>query len=229
MKRFYKEVTIARETGGYAILLDDRPVRTPARKPLLLPTEPLADAVAEEWRAQEESVDPRAMPLTGLSNAALDRVAEDPAAFASGLARYGESDLLCYRAEGPESLVQRQDALWNPLLDWARRRFDVDFVLVCGIMHQSQPSHTLERLSAAVASRSPFRLAGLSPLVTISGSLLIALALAEGAIEVDAAWAAASLDEAWQAEQWGEDAEAKAALDARQRDFAAAHRFLILL
>lgn len=229
MKRFYKEASVAPAEGGFTILLDGRPVRTPARRALVLPTEALAQAVAAEWQGQGDNIDPRAMPLTGLANAALDRVAEDPAAFAASLARYGESDLLCYRAEGPDSLVRRQDEIWNPLLDWARRRFDVDFALVCGIMHQPQADATLERLAAAVASRGAYELAGLSPLVTISGSLLSALALAEKAIDVDTAWTAATLDEAWQAEQWGEDSEAKKALDARRADFQAAHRFLQLL
>jgi len=229
MKRFYKDVAVGPVVGGYEILLDGRPVKTPARDALRLPTHTLARAVATEWEAQGDEIDPRTMPLTGLSNAAIDRVAPDPKTFATNLARYGEGDLLCYRADGPESLVLRQDEAWNPLLDWARRRFDVDFALVCGIMHSPQPGSTVERLQAAAASRDPFELAGLSPLVTISGSLLIALALAEGAIDLDAAWAAATLDEAWQAEQWGEDAEAQAALEARRREFAAAHRFLNLL
>ncbi|WP_106639546.1 ATP12 family chaperone protein [Allosphingosinicella vermicomposti] len=229
MKRFYKDVAVRAGAEGHEIVLDGRPVRTPAREPLLLPTLALAEAVAAEWEGQGDQVDPRTMPLTGLANAAIDRVAKDRAAFAAGLARYGEGDLLCYRAEGPDSLIARQDAAWTPLLDWARRRFDVDFTLICGIMHNAQPDGTVERLSAAVDSRNPFELAGLSPLVTISGSLVIALALAEGAADLDTAWAAASLDEAWQAEQWGEDAEARAALDARRHDFEAAHRFLTLL
>ena len=229
MKRFYKQVTVEQGEGGYAVLLDGRPIRTPAREHLTLPSEALAKAVATEWDEQGEEIDPRAMPLTGLANAAIDRVSQDRAAFAEGLSRYGEGDLLCYRAEGPDSLVSRQGAIWDPLLEWGRSRFDVDFTLVRGIMHSPQPASTLERLAGAVASRNAFELAGLSPLVTISGSLIIALALAEGAVDLDAAWTAATIDEAWQAEQWGEDAEAKAALDARRRDFAAAHRFLTLL
>ncbi|HEY6916551.1 MAG TPA: ATP12 family protein [Allosphingosinicella sp.] len=229
MKRFYKDVTVEEQAGDHAVHLDGRPIRTPARAPLILPTKALARAIAGEWEAQAEEVDPRSMPLTGLANAAIDRVSQDRAAFAEGLSRYGEGDLLCYRAEGPDSLVSRQGAIWDPLLEWGRSRFDVDFTLVRGIMHSPQPASTLERLAGAVASRNAFELAGLSPLVTISGSLLIALALAEDAIDLDTAWTAATLDEAWQVEQWGEDAEAKAALDARRRDFAAAHRFLTLL
>jgi chaperone required for assembly of F1-ATPase len=226
VKRFYKEASVG---GGNRILLDGRPVQTPGRVPLALPNARLAEAVAEEWTAQGETIDPRAMRLTGLANAAIDRIAPDPAAFAKGLAAYGESDLLCYRAEGPAPLAARQAALWDPILAWARARYDVAFEIVAGVIHRPQPPETVARLAAAVAARDPFALAGLSPLVTISGSLIVALALAEGAIGLDAAWAAAALDELWQAETWGEDAEAKAALAARRADFAAAARFLSLL
>jgi chaperone required for assembly of F1-ATPase len=229
VKRFYSQAATAPGAEGVAVLLDARPVRTPARNPLAVPTQALAEAIAAEWDEQGERIDPRAMPLTGLANAAIDRAAPDPAAFAQILAAYGESDLLCYRAEGPESLVRRQAELWDPLLGWARRRFDADFEIVQGVIPRSQPALTVERLGRAVAALDPFRLAALSPLVTISGSLLIGLALADGEIGLDEAWAAATLDEAWQAEQWGEDPLAAAALDARRREFEAAWRFLTLL
>lgn len=229
MKRFYKEATIRPSDGGHEILLDGRPVRTPARDRLLLPSARLAAAVADEWEAQGESVEPRSMPLTGLANAAIDRVTSDPEAFARGLATYGESDLLHYRADQPRGLVVRQSELWDPILAWARRRFDVDFEIVSGIMHRPQPPSTVAQLARAVAARPAFELAALSPLVTVSGSLIIALALLESAISFDEAWAAASLDEAWQLEQWGADSEAEAALENRRRDFEAAYRFLQLL
>src|SRR3546814_223898 len=145
------------------------------------------------------------MPLTGLANAAIDRIAGGPASFAAGLARYGENDLLCYRAESPPDLVARQAASWDPLLDWARRRYDVHFEVTTGIIHRPQPEATIARLADAVAARAPFELAGLSPIVTVSGSLIAALALFEGAVGADSVWAAAQVDEAWQAEQWGED------------------------
>jgi len=169
------------------------------------------------------------MPLTRLANAAIDRVVPDPAAFARGLADYGESDLLCYRADGPPSLVERQERVWEPLLGWARNRFGVDFQVATGVMHRRQPPATVAQLALAVAARGPFQLAGLSPLVTIAGSLVVALALAEGAIGLAAAWEAATLDEAWQAEQWGEDMLAAEALANRRREFEAAYRFLTLL
>ena len=229
MKRFYKNAAAVPEEGGVAILLDGRPVKTPARHPLRVPTEELAEAIAEEWNAQGENIDPRAMPLTGLANAAIDRVAPDPPAFAAGLAAYGDSDLVCYRSEGPEALVNRQTGIWDPLLAWARQRYDIDFEIVCGVMHRPQPRSTVDRLAHAVAARSPFQLAALAPLVTIAGSLLIALALSEGEMGLERAWSAATLDEAWQAEQWGADPLAAQALDARRREFEAAYRFLTLL
>jgi chaperone required for assembly of F1-ATPase len=229
VRRFYKEAALRSSGSGYEIVLDGKPVKTPAKNALLLPAEPLARAIVEEWNSQGEKIAPRSMPLTGLANAAIDRVGPDREAFAASLAAYGETDLLCYRADGPTSLVARQADQWDPLIAWARHRFDVDFELICGIIHRAQPARTLEQLAKAAAARNPFQLAALAPLVTISGSLIIALALAEGAIDLDAAWAAASLDEIWQSEQWGEDAEAAAVLENRRRDFAAAYRFLQLL
>ncbi len=228
MKRFYKTVSIA-EAEGWRVELDNRPIKTPARNALALPTRPLAEAAAAEWEMQGDEIDPLSMPLTGLANAAIDRVTPDPVRFAADLARYSESDLLCYRAEEPPELVARQQAEWEVLLGWARGRYDIAFEIVTGIIHRPQPPATIARLSEAVAARDPFALAGLSPLVTISGSLVIALALAEGAIEPDAAFDAAHLDELWQAERWGEDTLALAARDARRGDFNAAARFLKLL
>lgn len=229
MKRFYKEATVRPAESGFEILLDGRPVKTPARSALLLPSRALGEAVAAEWNEQGETIDPRSMPLTGLANAAIDRVAPDPDAFAAGLATYGESDLLCYRAEGPAPLIERQRQSWDTILAWARRRFDVDFEVTSGIIHRAQPQATIDRLAHAAASRAPFELAALSPLVTLSGSLIVALAIAEQALDIDSAWAAATIDEAWQAEQWGEDAEAAARMANRRAEFEAAERFLRLL
>lgn len=224
MKRFWKEVTVV----AGEVQLDRRPVRTPGRVPLRLPTPTLAEAIAAEWRAVGDTLDPRAMPLTGLANAAIDRVSPDPAAFAAGLARYGESDLLCYRAEMPEPLVERQAALWDPPLAWAQARYDVHFAVVAGVMHRPQPPATLARLAEAIAARPPFALAPLSPVVTITGSLVLALALAEQALDADTVWTAANLDEDWQAEQWGEDALAVQAREHRRREYDAAVSFLAM-
>ena len=226
MKRFWKDVTI--EAGG-GIALDGKPVRTPGRVPLALPFPVLAEAIADEWRAVEGEIDPRAMPLTGLANAVIDRIAPDPAPFAAELAKFGESDLLCYRAAEPPALVERQTVLWDPMLAWARTRYDVHFAVTTGILHRPQPPATVTRLSEAVAARSPWELASLAPIVTISGSLVAALALLERAIDEEALWAASELDEEWQAEQWGRDDLSLAARDGRRRDIAAAVRFLALL
>lgn len=228
MKRFWKEVEVV-EDDGFGIALDGCRLKTPAKADLLVPARALAEAIAAEWRESGQQVDPRAMPLTGLANAAVDRVTPDPDSFAAALAKYGETDLLCYRADGPKALAERQEAQWGPLLSWARRRYDVDFVATAGTTYVQQPQATVERLAHAVAALDAFRLAGLSPLVTIGGSLVAALAVLEGATGADEAWEAVSLDERWQLEQWGSDAEAQAALDNRRRDFLAAAKFLKLL
>jgi chaperone required for assembly of F1-ATPase len=229
MKRFWKGAAAVRDGDGWAVELDGKPLRTPGRERLLVPTEALADAIAGEWSEASEIIDARAMPLTGLANAAIDRVAPDPEAFVAGLARYGESDLACYRADTPRELVARQEESWDELLGWATRRFDVDFCTTSGIVHVAQPDTTVQRLADAVASFDAFRLAGLSPLVTIGGSLVAALAVVEGHMSAERAWQAVTIDEQWQSEQWGHDAEAEAALQARRRDFLAAARFLELL
>lgn len=229
MKRFYKHAAVTASDGGHGVELDGRPVRTPARNLLAVPGRALAEAIAAEWNAQGDKIDPRMMPLTGLANAAIDRIATDQPAFAKSLAVYGESDCLAYRADGPAALVARQQAAWDPILDWARQRYDVRIETTAGLMHKPQPPETLERLGAAVEAMDAFRLAALSPLVTISGSLVIALALAEGAIDIDTAWAAGHLDELWQVEQWGEDSLAAEARATRRRDFEAGARFLELV
>ena len=229
MKRFWKEAEVVEADGGFGIALDGRRVKTPGRADLIVPTRALAEAITAEWRDCGETVDPRAMPLTGLANAALERVAPDRQAFAAGLARYAESDLTCYRAEGPAALVARQAESWDALLAWARRRYDVEFACVTGVMHVPQPEETVRKLGHAVAMLDDFRLAGLSPLVTIGGSLVAALAVLEEMMPAGDAWEAVSLDDRWQLEQWGDDAEARAALEARRHDFLAAARFLGLL
>lgn len=229
MKRFWKDVAVEPEREGWGIRLDGRAVKTPARAALVVPTEALANAIADEWRSVGETIDPRAMPLTGLANAAIDRVAPERQAFARGLARYAEADLACYRAEGPQGLVEAQEKEWDKLLGWARRRFDVDFRTTTGLTHVAQPDATVERLSHAVEALGPFHLAGLSPLVTIGGSLVAALAVLENAITPEQAWGTVSVDERWQLQQWGADAEAEAALEGRRRDFLAGARFLELV
>lgn len=226
MKRFWKDVAVAPDRG---ILLDARPVRTPGRMPLVLPTPALAEAVAAEWRAVGETLDPRAMPLTGLANAAIERIAPDPQGFAERIAGVGESDLLCYRADSPAQLVSREAAHWDPLLAWAQARYDVHFEVASGIVHRPQPEATLARLREAVAAQPAFVLAPLSSLVDLTGSLVIGLALVEDAVTPEAGWAAADVDAAWQREHWGTDPLDAAALAERRSAYDAAVTFLACL
>lgn len=229
MKRFYTTVDVVAVAEGFGLTLDSRPVKTPMRLPLCVPFVALAEAVADEWRGQGEQIDPASMPLTGLANAAIDRVLPDSAGFAASLVAYADSDVLLYRAEEPEDLAQRQVAVWNPILDWAERRYGVEFVPVVGIVHRSQPPATLAKLAAALGGLEAFRLVAMQPLVTITGSLVIALALEQGALSDDAAWAASELDELYQVEHWGEDDLATKARQHRRESFTAALRFLRLL
>ena len=229
MKRFWKSARAVEKDGAWGVELDGRPVRTPARELLSVPTQRLAEAIAAEWNVVDEQIDPRDMPLTGLANAAVDRVRPDKQVFAGGLAKYAEADLACYRAEGPRGLIERQAELWDELLAWGRRRFDVDFRTTSGLLHVDQPPATVERLAHAVNALDPYRLAALSPLVTIGGSLLAALGVLEEVFTPEQAWEAVSVDDRWQLEQWGSDEEAEVALANRQRDFLAAAQFLRLL
>ena len=220
MKRFWKAVTV--EDG--TILLDGRLVRTPGRLTLQLPTAQLAEAVADEWRAVVDEIKPHAMKLTGLANAAIERPPP-----VEVLAIYSETDLLCYRAETPPKLAAREAEVWDPLLEWARKRFDITFTITSGIVHVAQPAETIKRLGVAVAAYDDFHRTALSPLVTIGGSLVVALMLVENAIAPDNAFDACHLDELWQAELWGEDWMATDARAARRADFLSAARFLALL
>lgn len=229
MRRFWKQADVLAEDGVWGVALDGKPVRTPARKPLLVPTRRLAEAIAEEWNACGDRVKPGDMRLTGIANAAIDHVAANRSQFAAALAQYAESDLTCYRAEGPPALAERRQTRWDKLLGWARRRFDIDFRTTTGLVHVPQPEPAVLQLSQAVAALDSFRLAGLSPLVTIGGSLVAALALLDESITAEQAWEAVTVDECWQLETWGSDTEAEAALEARRRDFFAAARFLELL
>ncbi len=229
MKRFYKLAAVTGETAPFGVALDARPLRTPARAMLALPTLALAEAIAAEWNAQTDTINPRSMPLTGLANAAIERVAPDAQAFADGLAVFAESELLAYRADYPPALVAHQAMHWDPWLEWARARYDIDFTLVTGIIHRPQPAATLARIQTAYRAIEPMALAALNPVVTISGSAIIGLAVFEGAMNADAAWAIGHLDELWQAEQWGKDPLAEAGHKERQGDLAAAVSMLRLL
>lgn len=229
MKRFWKEVDLAPQDGGWGIALDGRPMRTPKRAPLAVTNLGLAEAIAAEWRVQGETIDPAAMPMTGLANAAIDLATPDPAAFLEPVAAYAATDLFCYRDDRDAMLQAEQVAAWNPLLAWAEQRFDIEFILTQGILPIDQPPATVAALRAAALAVDPWRMAALTPLVTIGGSLVAGLALIEGAFEVEALWEAVSLDELYQERRWGADSEAQKARTAHKRDWDNAARFLGLL
>jgi chaperone required for assembly of F1-ATPase len=222
-KRFYKDVAMEPGEGGHTLHLDGRRAMTPGRNPLSVPHKLLADAVAAEWEVQGEHIDPSSMPVTRLANTAIDGVASRCDEVRGEVLAYAGTDLLCYRAGDPEGLVKRQRAAWDPVLTWVEQRYGVRFVLAEGIVHVQQPEATLAAVTAAVgAFDEPFRLAGLHLTTTLTGSALIALALAEGALDIETAWAAAHVDEDWNIFQWGEDAEAAARRAQRFADFKAA-------
>ncbi len=229
MKRFWAAADVIPADGGYGVTLDGKPVRTPARAALLVPVEALARAIADEWNAQTGEINPRAMPLTGFANAAIDRVANDPAGFSARLAAYGESDLIAYRAEGPASLLAAQAAAWDGWAAWLAQRFDAALTITSGIIHVAQPPATLARINAAFAAFTPFQLAPLDPIVTITGSAVLALAVAAGELDADGAYDAAHVDERWQAQHWGRDPLAEQAEALRRADLAAAVQCLRLL
>lgn len=229
MKRFWNAVTVEEAGDGYAIRLDSRPLRTPAKAPCLLPTRALADAVAAEWAAQEGAVNPAAMPLTRAANTAIDRVAREREAVADSLAAYGDTDLICYRAAHPDGLVRRQAEAWDPLAAWAAEALSAPLSLAEGIVHVAQPPGSLARLGAAVRAHSVWELTALHDLVTISGSLVIGLAVSHGHLDAGAAWSASRVDEDWNIEEWGADREAEKLAERRWHDFANAASLLALL
>lgn len=221
-KRFYERAHVGQgEEGGFAVLLDGKPVRTPRRRALAAPTRALAQAIAEEWNAQAQEIDPARMPLTRLANAVIDAVADAPDAVAADIENYLGSDLVCYRAEAPEGLVAAQARAFDPVLAWARATLGARFVTVAGVMHAPQPPEAVAA-ARAVLSGDFWVLAAVSSLTALTGSALIALALAHGAIAPDAAWAAAHVDEDWQMAQWGRDEIALARRDFRKSEFDAA-------
>lgn len=225
-KRFYERATSAPAAGGgFALLLDGRPARTPAKRPLVAPNEAAGADLAAEWEAQESVIDPARMPLTRLLNSAIDGVADKMDEVAAEIVRYAGSDLVCYRAGEPERLVEAQAAAWDPVLDAARERLGARFVLAQGVMFVEQPLASLDAVAARVSREcDPAALAALHVATTLSGSALIALALAEGVLDADAAWEAAHVDELHQERIWGEDAIARARRDARATEFRTAAR-----
>ncbi|MDE2579365.1 MAG: ATPase [Hyphomicrobiales bacterium] len=223
-KRFYKSVAVAGRDGAFAILLDDKPVRTPAGNAFALPTERAADLVSAEWRAQGEHIDPAAMPVTRLVNSGLDGVARDPQAVAADIVKYSASDLVCYRAGEPASLVDAQNTAWNPAIVFARERYGARFALGEGVMFVTQDDEAIHAIARAVAqvAPTPLKLAALHSMTTLTGSALLALMVAGGALDAEGAWTAAHVDEDHQMRLWGSDAEALARRSARFRDMQAA-------
>lgn len=222
-KRFYKTAEMAPEEGGFTLRLDGKRALTPGRNPIAVPDARLAEAIAAEWSAQGEEIDPASMPATRLANSAIDGVAPRRQDIRDTIAAYAGTDLLYYRAGEPDGLVARQRAAWDPLLAWAERQFRARFMLAEGVMHVAQPEPALQAIRAELARLDdPFRLAGLSLATTLTGSALIALALNAGAIGVEEAWEAAHVDEDWNISKWGEDAEAGERRARRFADFRAA-------
>jgi len=224
-KRFWKETTVTSEGDGWQVLLDQRPVRTPAKAAMILPTEPMAQAIAEEWASQEGEIDPLSMPVTRSANAAIDRVAPQQAEVAEMLAAYAETDLLCHRAGQPEALATRQAEGWDPVLDWAAESLGARLVATEGVLPATQPANSLARIADELGRVEPFRLTALHDLVTLSGSVLLGLAVAHGRLDPDTAWGLSRIDEDWQIEQWGPDEEAAAQTAHRAAQFAHAVRF----
>ncbi|TGT44480.1 ATP12 family chaperone protein [Mesorhizobium sp. M8A.F.Ca.ET.165.01.1.1] len=222
-KRFYKEVSVVPVEAGFAVQLDGRPVRTPGKALLALPTEAAAALVADEFAEQGETINPVMMPVMRLVNTAIDGVASDPQAVLEDILRFASSDLLCYRADAPQGLVERQNEQWDPVIDWARASLGVRFNLAEGIIHVEQPRETIAVLGSHLAQRAqPLRLAAIHVMTSLTGSALLALAVDFGELDGEEAWAAGHVDEDWQIAQWGQDAEAVARRTARKRDMMAA-------
>jgi chaperone required for assembly of F1-ATPase len=224
-RRFYARAQISEGREGTSILLDGKPVRTPARRTLTAPVRALADTIAAEWEAQREVIDPALMPVTRLANSVIDGVADAPAPVAAQIVEYLCSDLVCYRAQAPQGLRARQTERWEPVIEWARAELDARFILGEGVMHVQQP-HAAITNAAKVIPHDAWRLGALSSITTLTGSALLALALLYGRLSVDEVWTAAHVDEDWQMEQWGRDEVALARRAFRLKEMQAAARVL---
>jgi len=227
-KRFWTDVSCVPEGAGFAVYLDTRPVRTPAKAPLILPTLALAQAVAAEWLAQDSKIDPLTMPHTRSANAALDKVAPQRAAVESMIADYCGTDLLCYRAPAPAGLIAAQSAAWDPLLGWARAEYGAALNVTTGVMPVAQPAPALSALTGVMAAMGDFDIVAFHDLVSLSGSFVLGLAVARGHIAPETGWTLSRTDEDWQARQWGLDDEAAEKAAQKQAAFLHAHLFLTL-
>lgn len=228
-KRFYKAVTLEAGEGGFSVLLDGRKVRTPKANPFVLPSQALAREIAAEWDAQKEHVDPQSMPLTGLANAAIDHIGADHGRFVEQIVAYAGNDLLCYRAEAPPKLIAREASLWDPLIAWAADRYGANFSVMSGVMPHQQSAGTLGAVRRAVEPRGAFALAGLFSAVTLTGSSILGLAVADEHLAAEDAWERARVDEIVQAEDWGIDAEAQVRAERMGEELKTVARFLALV
>ncbi len=228
MKRFYKSASVAATADGWTVALDGKPIKTPAKRAFVAPTLALAEAAAAEWHAQGDEIAPTKMPVTKSVNTALDRTEREFEAVASIVAEYGGTDLICYRADGPEGLIERQAAAWDPLVEWALSRYNARLITTTGVMHALQPEEGRRSLAEAVREFSAFELTGLYDLVALSGSLIIGLAVAEGRLSPDAGWQVSRVDNLWQEEQWGVDEEATSKAAYKAKEFSHAWRLITL-
>ncbi len=228
-KRFWEKATVEKAGDGYQVLLDGRKLRTPVKSELIVPSREMAEAIAAEWDAQEEKIDPMTMPVTRSANAAIDKVGPMHAEVAALVAEYGGTDLLCYRAESPEELVKRQSEAWDPLLEWAADALSAPLKTTTGIVHVEQDTATLDSLSKRVLGMDNFKLAAFHDLVGMSGSLIIGFAAIYGFLPVPELWRRSRIDEDWQIEQWGEDDEATATEARKCEGFEHAARFYFMV
>ncbi|HLL27916.1 MAG TPA: ATP12 family protein [Xanthobacteraceae bacterium] len=229
-KRFYRKAAAGEAEGGFALLLDGKTAKTPAGKPLVLPTRALAEAIVAEWQAQEETIDPAKMPLTRLANLAIDQAEKEAPSLRAEIRRYAASDHVLYRAGEPEGLVVLQAAHWDPIVEWAHSALGARLILAEGVNFVAQPETALAAIGAEVENwPPPFALAALASLTSLAGSALIALALARGRLSTVEAWNAAHVDEDWNIRQWGEDSEAAHRRAGRLSEFEAAAKMLALL
>jgi YD repeat-containing protein len=225
VRRFYKSVAVTGAKAPFSIALDDRPLRTPLKRPLELPSRPIAEAVASEWSAQGEKIEPQKMPFTRLANTALDRVAGNFPRIMGDIVGFAGSDLVCYRADEPIGLIERQARNWQPVLDWARTRLGGAFAVTEGIVHIEQPTSALEAIRSYLAGKDAWALTALHNMTTLTGSALISAMACEAAILPAEAWLAAHVDEDWQIEHWGWDEEARLRRHHRKQEFDVCLRF----
>lgn len=224
-RRFYKTVSVSASDDGFEVKLDGRPIRTPMKRPLALPTHALAEAVAAEWDAQEDRIHPHAMTLTKLAYTAIDRIALNPELVSDAIVSFAASDLVCYRAAWPLGLVARQAEAWDPMLDWARTALHASFEVTTGVVHVAQPPSVLKAVRRYLESLSYWELTAILSIATLLDSALMALRVFDGNMRPLEAWAAAHVDEDWQIEHWGEDAEAVERRAGRRAEFDACCRF----